>query len=215
MEKSHLFRSIAVTALVLSAFALAGTALVAITNEQTRERIAANEKARLIKALGELVDPSRYDNSPDVDTIKVRDEALLGAKDEVIVYRARMKGQPVAVILSALAPDGYSGAIHLLVGVNADGSLAGVRVTSHRETPGLGDAIEVQRSDWVHAFSGLSLSNPGASGWRVKKDGGDFDQFTGATITPRAVVSAVHRALQFYRNNRETLFTDRAETLVE
>ena len=212
---STIFRSIAISALVLAGFALAGTALVAVTNDQTRERIAANEKAQLVKALAEVVDPARYNNSPDADTLVVRDRTLLGTEDDVVVYRARQDGEPVAVVLTAVAPNGYSGAINLLVGVNADGSLAGVRVTSHRETPGLGDGIEIQRSPWVKGFDGRSLENISESGWRVKKDGGEFDQFTGATITPRAVVAAVHRALQFYRSNRETLFNEHVAGSVE
>jgi len=158
---------------------------------------------------------SRYDNALESDTIAVVDSDLLGSGENVTVYRARKNGLPIAVLIAPLAPDGYSGSIGLLVGINENGTLAGVRVTSHRETPGLGDDIEVQRSDWIESFAGRSLDKPSAAGWRVKKDGGDFDQFTGATITPRAVVAAVHKALQYYRENRIVLFADAVEKLVE
>ena len=199
-------KSMAISALVLAGFALTGTALVAMTNTLTTPRIIANEKAQRLRAFAELIDPARYDNPLDTDTISVQDPELLGTRDNVVVYRARMNDRPVALLFSVVAPDGYSGKIDLLVGINSDGTLSGVRVTRHRETPGLGDGIDVERSDWILAFAGKSLESPTSAGWRVKKDGGEFDQFTGATITPRAVVAAVFRALQFYRDNREALF---------
>ena len=208
MSAHTTLRSIAISALVLGCFALVGTGLVAFTSDQTRDRIAENRRAQILKALGELVDPSRYDNALESDTIEVSNGHLLGTEQYVTVYRARKSGRPIAVLLTPVAPGGYSGAINLLVAINRDGTLAGVRVTSHRETPGLGDAIEVERSDWVKSFAGRSLENPSVGGWRVRKDGGEFDQLTGATITPRAVVSAVRKALQYYRENREILFAE-------
>jgi electron transport complex protein RnfG len=130
-----------------------------------------------------------------------------------MVYRALKDAKPVALVMSVIAPDGYSGSIKLLVGINTDGTLSGVRAVAHRETPGLGDAIEEQRSDWVQQFNGASLENPPLDRWKVRKDGGDFDQLTGATITPRAVVQAVRNALLYYRQHRETLFaTDEQAT---
>ncbi len=114
--------------------------------------------------------------------------------------------------MSAVAPDGYSGNIRLLVGVQADDTLSGVRVVAHRETPGLGDAIDEQRSDWVYGFDGKSLGNPPLAKWAVRKDGGHFDQLTGATITPRAIVRAVRRTLLYYRANREALYATAANT---
>ena len=125
------------------------------------------------------------------------------------VYRARRDGAPVALVLTAVAPDGSSGPIELLVGVNADGTVAGVRVLAHRETPGLGDPIEASRSDWVLAFAGRSLGDPPPAGWTVRRDGGAFDQFTGATITPRAVVHAVRRVLEYVGANQEALYARR------
>ena len=119
-----------------------------------------------------------------------------------------MGAAPVAVVLALIAPDGYGGPIKLLVGINADGSLAGVRVVNHHETPGLGDAIDTRRSNWILGFTGRSLGDPSPAQWAVRKDGGVFDQFTGATITPRAVVKAVKRALVYFEAHRDTLFAD-------
>ena len=136
----------------------------------------------------------------------VTSRPLLGTSEPVAVYRARKAGQPVALVISPIAPDGYNGSIKLLVGINSDGTLSGVRVVGHRETPGLGDAIDESRSGWIHIFDNKSLGNPLPERWKVKKDGGDFDQLTGATITPRAVVKAVRQALLYYRDNQEALF---------
>ena len=132
----------------------------------------------------------------------------LNLREPKQIYRARRDGEVVAVIIPAVAPDGYTGDIELIVGVNRDGSIAGVRALSHKETPGLGDKVDTRKSDWVRDFEGRSLANPGLDGWAVKKDKGVFDQFTGATITPRAVVAATLRALQFAEANRKMLFAD-------
>ena len=122
------------------------------------------------------------------------------------VYRARLAGHPVAAIIESVAPDGYSGSIRLLVGVTPDGRLLGVRVLQHHETPGLGDAIEERRSDWIRSFEGRSLRDPPLARWKVRKDGGDFDQLTGATMTPRAVVAAVRNTMLFVQRQGPALF---------
>ena len=114
---------------------------------------------------------------------------------------------PIALVMATTAPDGYSGSIRLLVGINIDGSLSGVRVVAHRETPGLGDAIDEDRSDWIRIFDGKSLQDPPEERWAVRKDGGAFDQLTGATVTPRAVVKAVRQALLYYREHQQALFS--------
>jgi electron transport complex protein RnfG len=199
-------RSAAVAAAVLGLFALVGTGLVAMSYELTRERIAANERAALLRSLHAVVGPEEHDNDLFRDYVLVRDPVLLGTEDRVPVYRARRDGDPVAALLTPVAPDGYNGSIRLVVGVYADGTVAGVRVLSHTETPGLGDAIEVERSDWVLGFTGRSLGDPEPEKWAVKRDGGVFDQFTGATITPRAVVGAVRKALEYFTAHREELF---------
>ena len=198
-------RQIILTAVFLLLFAISGTGLVSFTHEATRERIAENERLALLRSLHQLITPERHDNKLFHDAIQVRDRRL-DIQDPVAVYRARMKDEPVALVLSPVAPDGYSGRIKLLVGINYDGSLTGVRAVTHHETPGLGDAIEAERSDWVLGFDGRSIGDPDIEGWGVKKDGGIYDQFTGATITPRAVVKAVRNSLLYYNENRELLF---------
>ncbi len=200
------FGQILVTTGFLFLFAVVGTGLVALTFDSTRERIAENERLALLRNLNTLVPESSHDNDLFTDTLTVRDPRTLGIDTPVTIYRARLAGEPVAAIFATAAPDGYSGTIKLLVGINSRGQLNGVRVVSHRETPGLGDAVEVERSDWVLGFNGLSLGNPPLEKWKVKRDGGEFDQFTGATITPRAVVQAVKRALLYFGAHRDELF---------
>lgn len=200
------YRPILISAIFLFLFAVIGSALVAFTFDSTAERIAENQRKALLRNLNELVPGDRYDNDIFTDTLYVGSSELLGSDEPVPVYRARKNGWPVAAVLAAVAPDGYNGTIKLLVAINLDGTLAGVRVHQHRETPGLGDAIEIERSDWILDFKGKSLTNPVKTGWKVKRDGGDFDQFTGATITPRAVVKAVHKALLYFQLHAHSLF---------
>ncbi|MGA7800167.1 MAG: electron transport complex subunit RsxG [Gammaproteobacteria bacterium] len=200
------YRQVLVTSLLLLMFAVAGTALVALTYDQTRGRIAANERAALLHSLQLLIPRSAYDNDPLDDTLQVHDADMLGTADPVTVYRLRKQGKPVAAVLTPVAPDGYGGAIKLLVGIYHDGTIAGVRVLSEHETPGLGDAIEADRSNWIFGFNGKSIGNPPLAKWKVKKDGGVFDQFTGATITPRAVVKAIRKTLIYFSAHRDSLF---------
>lgn len=192
-------------ALILLAAAVTGVALVAITHEATRERIDAIARERTLATFREVLQGRNFDNDPLADTITVTDAEWLGTAQPVTVYRARQRGETVAVVLAPVAPGGYSGSIHLLVGVAPDGALLGVRVTQHRETPGLGDAIEARKSDWIRRFTGKSLGHPPVERWRVRKDGGDFDQFTGATVTPRAVVGAVANVLMYFERHRAEL----------
>ncbi|MFZ3154832.1 electron transport complex subunit RsxG [Pseudomonas sp.] len=191
--------------LVLGLFAIVTVGLVAVLQQATAERIANAEREAQVRALSEILPEGSYDNHLLDNSIQLHDP-LLGSKSPQTAYIALKDGQPSAVILRATAPDGYSGAIHLLIGIQADGRLAGVRVLGHRETPGLGDKIELAKSAWIRSFEGKSLSNPREDGWAVKKDRGEFDQFAGATITPRAVVKAVHKALQYFDANQKQLF---------
>lgn len=175
------------------------------------ERIAANERAFEMRQIRELLNETEYNNDVFDDLIYVDrnnpDVTLLGSSTEQpYICRARLNNQARAAVLQVTANDGYSGPIKLLVGIHADGRLAGVRVASHRETPGLGDKIEKKNTDWILQFDGKSLSDPDEDGWAVAKDGGDFDQITGATVSPRAVVSAVKNALLFFDNHREDIF---------
>ena len=210
-----LLRSVAGAALILGAFAVVGTGLVAGSHLLTRERIAANERAALLRSINQVIPPGGYDNDPLQDLTRVSAPALLGTPRRVPVYRVRRDGAIRAVVLTPVAPDGYNGRIRLLVGVRADGRISGVRVLSHRETPGLGDAIELERSDWIRGFRGKSLGDPPAEKWAVKRDGGAFDQLTGATITPRAVVAAVRRTLEYVARHHEELFETAGETAAE
>lgn len=199
-------RSMLRNGLILWLFAVVGTGVVAVTFEGTRTRIAANERQALLHSLHQVIAPDSHDNDIFTDTIEVRDPRLSADLRPVTVYRARKDGQPVAVVIATVAPDGYAGPVKLLVGIRTDGTLSGVRVIAHKETPGLGDAIDLDKSDWVLAFAGKSLADPGERGWHVKKDGGVFDQFTGATITPRIVVKAVHNTLLYFQQHRDELF---------
>lgn len=192
-------------ALLLAAFALTGTLLLAGMQTLTSGQIAENARQALLSKINMLVDPTRYDNDPLQDSLTLP-AAVLHSAEPVTVYRLRKQGQPVAAVLITTSPEGYSGNISLVVGVNSDQSLAGVRVLAHKETPGLGDLIEVDKHDWILGFTGKSLQNPAPSGWAVRKDGGEFDQFTGATITPRAVVGAVKRVLEWVQYNPNQLF---------
>ena len=204
-------RSMGIAALILAGFAMVGTSLVAVTYSGTRGIIAEAQRAALEASLNALVPADRYDNRVTEDRIEVVAPEWLGIDQPVTVYRARKQGQPVAVFATPTAPDGYAGPIQLLIGVYVDGTLAGVRVLEHKETPGLGDGIEERRSPWILGFNGKSLTNPSSKQWKVKRDGGTFDQLTGATITPRAVVKAVHKFLEYVRDHQQELFAPAAK----
>ncbi len=188
-------------------FASFGATLVGLTFNQTEDDILYNEKLTLLKKLNNIIPAQSYDNDLLLDTITLKPDTLLGTEEDTLAYRARKNGQNIAVVFSTIAPNGYNGPIHLLVGIKADGQLAGVRVVKHRETPGLGDVVSISHSNWILGFDGKSLSQPDEKGWKVKRDGGEFDQFTGATITPRAVVKAVHNALLYFDKNQNMLFS--------
>lgn len=198
-------KPIAIAGGLLAFFAVVGAALVAFTYNQTKDRIAQNERHALLEKLEALVPATSVDNDLVADQIQVHRADLLGGQTTTI-YRGRKGGKPVAVILTPIAPDGYAGPIKLLVAVDAQGSLLGVRVVSHKETPGLGDKIEEAKSDWILSFGGKSLDNPSEANWKVKRDGGDFDYFTGATITPRSVVKMVKNTLLYVRDQGERLY---------
>jgi electron transport complex protein RnfG len=200
---------ILIAGLVLGAFAVVGVALVAVTHAATAERIASNDRMTMLKKLEAIVPAGSIGNDPIADRIEVQSQDLLGAAS-TNVYRVRKDGEPVAVVLNPIVPDGYAGPIKLLVAVMKDGTLGGVRVVSHHETPGLGDKIEEQRSDWVLGFTGKSLSNPTEDKWKVKRDGGVYDQFTGATISPRSIVKAVANTLRFVQAQGDGLYTQPA-----
>jgi electron transport complex protein RnfG len=191
---------------LLALTALLGTGLMTAVYWHSKPYIAENDRAVLLQSLNSVLPAANYDNDILADTRTVVNRKMLGSKEPVTVYRARKDGKPVAAILTVTAPQGYSGPIVLLVGIGLDGKITGVRAVKHQETPGLGDQIEIRKSRWVNEFKGKSRDNPTDAGWKVKKDGGRFDQFTGATITPRAVVAAVHKALIYFTRHRELIF---------
>jgi len=212
----ELVASIRHNAIGLSLFALVTAGAIAVTQVATADRIEHNIRMAQARALNEIVPASQYDNDLLNDSLlidKQFNQQLLGPlPDDAVIYRARQQGQIHTVILPAVAPDGYTMEIGLLVGIKADGSVAGVRVTRHRETPGLGDKVDLKKSPWVLGFNDKSLMQPESEQWAVKRDGGDFDQFTGATITPRAVVKAVKHALKFFELHKAVLLDSASAT---
>jgi len=190
---------------VLGGFAVVAAGVLAGTHALTKDRIVAAQQQRLLTQLHAVLPADRYDNDITTDTLHI-DAPTLNPSDAVTVYRARRQGQPTAAIFQVMTPDGYSGPIVLLIGIDIDGTLTGVRVAAHKETPGLGDKIDADRTDWILGFTGRSLTDPGPRDWKVKKDGGIFDQFAGATITPRAVVKLIHNTLGYYSEHREAVF---------
>lgn len=192
----------------LGLFGLIGIGVVSLIYYAGKERILANQQLTLFNSVISLIPAREFDNDVLSDTLRIIDPRLSGGAP-VTVFRAQQQGEPVAAIFATNAPDGYSGDIRLLVAVRANGTLAGVRVLDHHETPGLGDRIEADKSDWIEGFAGQSLNSPPESSWLVRRDGGAFDQFTGATITPRAVVTQVRETLRVFRDRRnELLETD-------
>jgi len=194
------------TAINLVFFALIGTAILAATFALTQDKIKESEEAAKLKLIAQIMPSNLFDNNIIQDTLKIPADELLGTEEVGTAYRARLKEKPSAVILEAIAPDGYNGKISLILAVRENGDLAGVRVVANQETPGLGDYIELTKSPWIKGFDGKSLKMFKDVDWQVKKDGGKFDYMAGATISPRAVIKAVHKALQYFAANRDKLF---------
>ncbi len=210
-DKAEPSVSIPRSTLSLGLLALLASALLSGVYWLTAPRIAEQERKQLLLQLEQVLPGEIFDNAMHEDYIDVSNTLAFPGSQEVRVFRARMDGQPSAAVFRLFAPDGYNGRIHLLIGILASGEISGVRVLDHSETPGLGDWIELERSDWILSFNGRSLTNPEKEGWAVKRDGGEFEQFTGATITPRAVVRAVRRTLEYFEANRQELFTRESE----
>ncbi|WP_018625600.1 electron transport complex subunit RsxG [Kangiella aquimarina] len=201
-----LTKMISKNGLILAIFAAICVGLIAVTYYITRDTIAGEMEAALARTLNQLVAEDEYDNDVYHDCTLIQDAKALGSKKPLKAYRMRKNGEPVAVVMESIAPNGYSGKIAMVVGIYQDGTIAGVRVTDHKETPGLGDKVDAKKSDWILDFEGKSLSNPDIEGWAVSKDGGQFDAFTGATITPRAVIQQVATTLEFFEDNKQQLF---------
>ncbi|MEZ9999617.1 electron transport complex subunit RsxG [Vibrio lentus] len=190
--------------LVLAIFACASTGLVAVTHYLTKDQIKQQEQAQLLSVLNQVIPHDLHDNELFSACTLVEAEEL-GTEKAMPAYIAKLNGEPSAIAIEAIAPDGYNGAIKVIVGMKIDGTILGTRVLSHQETPGLGDKIDLRVSDWILSFAGKQVTDSNLNRWKVRKDGGDFDQFTGATITPRAVVKSVKQAVQYVNQNNQAL----------
>jgi len=213
-SQTTLIQSIRRSATGLAIFACFTAGLISVTHYFTEDTILANQRAYEARQLLSLL-PEGYaaetllNSARTLEQIGATDLALLQVAGEEHYYRAiNDQGQVDAILLPVVAPEGYSEAIRLIVGISPSGAIIGARVTRHRETPGLGDQVEVQKSNWILQFNGRSLSSPLPAAWQVKKDGGQFDQLTGATITPRAIVTALRQALEFFAQNKTRLLAD-------
>ena len=205
--------SIGLSGAVLALFAAITSVAIGWTYLGTKAQIDLEVRRAEARQLLEIFPPDTHDNDIVDDVFEVAAEtALLGIRETRQAYRVRQGNKVIGVILPATARDGYSGDIRALIGVRLDGSVAGVRVVAHRETPGLGDKVDLRKSDWILDFNERSLNNPVLSGWNVEKEGGVFDQFTGATVTPRAVILATRRALEYATLNAATLFETEADS---
>ena len=195
LKKSLIFQAV-----LLGGFALAAAALLSAGNLSTKDAILERQAEDLKASLSQVVPKNLYDNKILADKIVLTDR--LG--QSVDIYRARRRGRIVAFAYQAKG-QGYGGEISLIMGVAEDGDILGVRVLAHAETPGLGDKIEINKDDWILDFDDKSLKSPAPEKWQVKKDGGPFDQFAGATITPRGVVKAVKEGLEFFAKNKHKM----------
>jgi electron transport complex protein RnfG len=182
------------------------TALVAATYQLTAERISANQQTFLEQSFEPALSGLFYDGSITESKLVIPASHELPGSDAAVVYRAYAEDRPVAALFIVTARDGYSGPIRLLIGINADGVVTAVRVLEHRETPGLGDRIDISRSDWVLQFDGRSMIDPDIDDWAIKRDGGEFDQLTGASVTPRAVIKAISETLVYFDAHRDEIF---------
>lgn len=194
------------TALNLLFFAVIGTAILSATFQLTHELIAQSEEAEKLKLINQVVPATLFDNELIKDTLTLPASPQLGTDRDSTAYRGRLNGQPSVVVLETIAPDGYSGKIGMIVAINQAGVITGARVVWHKETPGLGDYIDFAKNPWIGQFANTSHERHPEGAWKVKKDGGQFDYMAGATITPRAVVKAVHKTLHYFEENRATLF---------
>ena len=204
MQLEQLKTRVSYQTLLLAGFALAASALLGIGDWSTRDVIELRRQENLKASLAQVIPDELYDNDLVKSTVIVPTYSLSNMQ-EILIYQARKQGCTTAVAFRLTAPDGYSGNIDMIIGIGRNGDILGVRVIAHAETPGLGDKIEIAKSDWILSFNGRSLENPTVEQWAVKKDGGEFDQFSGATITPRAVVNAVRRGLLFFDKHRSEI----------
>ena len=204
-----LFKHTVKTVVIMATFTLVGTLGLAFIHEQSKGKIEVNEAIEKMKSFAQVLPANVYDNKLLEDFVTVPAGGELNNRDATKIYVARLAGIATAVILETTTHDGYSGDIKLLMAVRNDGSISGVRVIAHKETPGLGDYIDILHGDWIKSFDHLSLTTRPSAQWKVKKDGGQFDYMAGATITPRAVVNITQAALHYVEANKAELFAAR------
>jgi electron transport complex protein RnfG len=197
--------------ITLAVIAAICTSLVALTYQVTRERIAANEQAWLEQSLQPALSGLFFDSGVSESRVTIPAPHDLPGSTDAVIYRVYSGDTPVAALFVVSARDGYAGAIRLLVGIDINGAVTGVHVLEHRETPGLGDRVESTKSDWVKQFEGRSLGDPESDGWKIKRDGGQFDQLTGASVTPRAIIKAIRDTLAYFEANRVAVFAAPAD----
>jgi len=190
---------------ILTLFAVVCTLVVGLVNVLTKDRIELQQQQQLLTTLSNIIEPSRHNNNIYLDCLRLQSPELAN-NEKQIAYLAKWDDTPIAIAITTTAPDGYNGNIDLLVAINVDGSVSGVRVLKHKETPGLGDKIELRKSNWINSFTDKLMTSDSDNRWHVVKDGGMFDQFTGATITPRAIVKAVKETVIYFNKNQQVLF---------
>lgn len=201
------------TAAILFVFVVLFTGLLSGAYLWTKPAIEASAAEEKMKLVDEVLPRAEYDNALLSDTLNLPPTPQLGLDEPSTLYRARKGGKPAGLVFEAVAPDGYAGKIRLLIALRADGTVAGVRVTQHKETPGLGDYIEVRKDKnkarpWITQFADISLAQVTDSEWKVKKDGGRIDFYAGATVTPRAVSKAVLKAVKWATAHRDQIFAE-------
>ena len=200
---------------LVGVIAVAAALLVTSSYEFSKERITANERARLVASLNSVLDPAIAAEDLNPVLVSATDAGLLGSDEPIDVFIMLIEGRPAATVFATIAPDGYNAEIQLLIGISTDERVTGVRVVRHRETPGLGDAIETEKSDWIRQFDGKSLVDPPQPRWAVDKDEGAFDSITGATVTPRAVIKAVKNTLLYFAAHKDELFAAAARAAAD
>ena len=205
MFKDH-FKKVSITATAMIIFSLLASTALSISYFVTKTPIEESDAKAKRTFLNQVIPSNLYDNNLVKDTISVEPSPLIGNKKNIDVYRAKKNNQVIAVIIETIAPDGYSGEIKTLVGIDQEDKILGVRVIIHKETPGLGDYIEIEKSQWIKNFDLRSLDKMTEKEWAVKKDGGDFDYVSGATITPRAVIKSTYKSLLYAKENKKRLF---------
>ena len=205
MFKDH-FKKVSITATAMIIFSLLASTALSISYFVTKTPIEESEAKAKRTFLNQVIPSNLYDNNLVKDTISVEPSPLIGNKKNIDVYRAKKNNQVIAVIIETIAPDGYSGEIKTLVGIDQEDKILGVRVIIHKETPGLGDYIEIEKSQWIKNFDLKSLGKMTEKEWAVKKDGGSFDYVSGATITSRAVIKSTYKSLLYVKENKKRLF---------